>query len=170
MNESWMFWASAVALGMGATAVMDLCAAVLRRATGLAPPDYAMVGRWLAHMPRGTFRHPAIARAPAVPGERAAGWVAHYLIGVAFAAVLLEVWGREWLLAPTPGAPLAVALGTLAAPFLLMQPAMGAGVFASRAPRPAVARARSLLTHLQFGFGLYVAGVALRFLSPILSR
>lgn len=45
----------------------------------------------------------------------------------------------------------------MAAPFLLMQPGMGAGIAASRTPRPTIARLHSLLTHAIFGLGLYAA-------------
>ena len=50
-----------------------------------------------------------------------------------------------------------VGIGTVLAPFLLMQPGMGAGIAARRNPRPAVARMHSLVTHAMFGLGLYVA-------------
>ena len=49
---------------------------------------------------------------------------------------------------------LTVGIGSVAAPFLLMQPAMGAGIAASRTPRPSAARMRSLVTHGVFGVGL----------------
>jgi nitrous oxidase accessory protein NosD len=41
-----------------------------------------------------------------------------------------------------------------------MQPGMGAGIAASRTPKPAVARINSLLTHATFGLGLYLAALA----------
>ncbi len=160
MSDFMRFWGLAALLGIGATAVMDLGALVLGRA-GITPPDYGMVGRWVAHMRHGRFRHEAIARAPAMPGERALGWLVHYGVGVAYAALLLAIVGSDWLRAPTVGVALAVGLGTVAAPFLLMQPAMGAGIAASRAPNPAAARARSLLNHALFGLGLYAAGWAM---------
>jgi hypothetical protein len=50
---------------------------------------------------------------------------------------------------------LLVGVGTVAAPFLVMQPAMGGGFAASRSPRPGRARLQSLLTHAVFGLGLY---------------
>jgi hypothetical protein len=53
---------------------------------------------------------------------------------------------------------LIVGLGSVAAPFLLMQPGMGAGIAASRTPRPTAARLRSLVTHGIFGLGLYATG------------
>ena len=129
-----------------------------QRAFGIPPPDYGLVGRWLAHMARGRFRHESIAVAPAVRGERVIGWTAHYVVGVVFAALLLAVWGLAWVHQPTLGPALLVGIGTVAAPFLVMQPGMGAGVAASRTPRPAAARLQSVVTHAIFGLGLYAAG------------
>lgn len=148
----------AVAIGTGATAVMDLWGVARQRLLGMAAPDYALVGRWLAHVARGRFRHERIAASPALGGERVIGWTAHYLIGIAFAAILLAMFGVEWAHAPTLGPALIVGIGSVAAPFLVMQPGMGLGIAASRTPRPAAARIQSLITHTIFGVGLYAAG------------
>jgi hypothetical protein len=113
-------------------------------------------------MPRGRFRHAPIGGSPPLRGERAIGWIAHYLTGIAFAAILLALWGHEWTRSPTLAPALLVGLGTVAAPFLLMQPGMGAGFAASRTPRPGSARLQSLITHAIFGIGLYLAGWAWR--------
>jgi hypothetical protein len=147
-------------IGAVATMVMDFWAMARKRLFGIAPPDYGLVGRWLAHMPAGRFRHDRISASPPVRGERLIGWTAHYLIGMAFAAILLGIWGLAWVHRPTLGPALAVGVGTVAAPFLLMQPGMGAGIAASRTPRPAAARLQSLVTHAVFGLGLYAAGWA----------
>jgi hypothetical protein len=155
-------WIPVIVIGIGATALTDLWALARRALLGVAPPDFGLVGRWLAHMRRGRFRHDAIAAAPRVAGERILGWAAHYLIGVAFAAILPLLFGAAWLRDPTPGPALAVGLGTVAAPVLLMQPGMGAGIAASRSPRPAAARLHSLVTHAVFGLGLYAAAIATR--------
>jgi len=159
MDSLWM----AVPLGVGATALVDLWAIARKRLFGIAPPDYGLVGRWIAHMPRGRFVHEAIATAPPVDRERLVGWVAHYLIGVSFAAILVGIAGTAWLARPTLGPALLVGLGTVAAPFLLMQPGMGAGIAASRTPRPGSARFQSLLTHAFFGVGLYLAARTLQY-------
>lgn len=149
---------SIMLVGIGATAVTDLWAVVRKRLFGVAPPDFGLVGRWLAHMPRGRFRHDSIAAAPRVHGERAIGWIAHYLIGISFAAVLVGVRGVEWLQQPSLGPALIVGIATVAAPYFVMQPGMGAGIAASRTPRPTAARLHSLVTHVVFGLGLYAAG------------
>ena len=158
---------SALLIGMGATAVMDLWAIARKRLLDVPPPNYGMVGRWLAHMLRGRFRHDSIAAAPPVHGERAIGWTAHYLIGIAFAAILPGIWGMAWLHHPTIGPALMVGIGTVAAPFLIMQPGMGAGIAASRTPRPAAARFQSLVTHAIFGLGLYAAAWAVSLLAQL---
>src|SRR5688572_27001687 len=149
-------------IGAGATVVMDIWAIARKRLLGIPSLDYALVGRWLVHMTRGRFHHERIAASPAVPRERLIGWTAHYLIGIAFAAVLLAIWGLEWARHPTIGPALIVGIGSVAAPFLVMQPAMGGGIAASRTPRPSAARLQSLVTHAIFGLGLYAAGWATR--------
>lgn len=148
----------ALIIGSGATAVMDVWTIVRRRLLGIPLPDYGLVGRWLAHMTRGQFRHDSIAKASRALGERFLGWTAHYLIGVAFAAVLLYLWGVGWIRHPTIWPAMIVGLGSVAAPFFLMQPGMGAGVAASRTPYPAAARLQSCITHTIFGIGLYAGG------------
>jgi hypothetical protein len=152
------FLIQAVLIGAGATVVMDVWTVARVRLFGARPFDYGLVGRWLAYLPRGRFRHDAIAATPAVRGERLIGWTAHYAIGIAFAAALLAVWGLEWVRQPTLGPALMVGIGTVAAPFLILQPGMGAGIAASRTPRPGAARFQSLVTHTVFGLGLYLAG------------
>lgn len=152
--------------GIGATVLMDLWAVCLNRAFGVAMPDYGMVGRWLGLMPSLQFFHPSIRSAPPVDHERAIGWIAHYAIGILFAAVLFAVVGGGWFRHPSLIPAIVFGILTVAAPFLLMQPGMGLGVASARAPNPRIARFRSLATHLAFGVGLYVAATALAVLVP----
>lgn len=148
----------AAATGVGATLVMDLWMFLRKRLFGIPALDYALVGRWFAYLPRGRFRHASIAASPPVPGERVVGLLAHYASGIVFAGLLLAVFGVGWIREPRLLPALAVGIGSVAAPFLLMQPGMGMGVAARFAPRPALARFNSLVTHAVFGIGLYVAG------------
>ena len=147
----------AALIGVGATLVMDLWALVLKRVYEVPALDYALVGRWIGHMPAGRLCHVAIAAAPRIKGERVIGWAAHYAIGIVFAALLLAVFGLDWAGRPTLGPALAIGLVTVAAPFFLMQPCLGFGFVASRTPKPTIARLRSLIAHLMFGMGLYGA-------------
>ena len=158
MENALTITAHTVMIGVGATLVMDLWALLLRRCFGVASLDLALLGRWIGHFARGRFRHASIARAASVDNEHVIGWTAHYTIGVAFAALLLAIWGLEWLSRPTLIPALIVSSATLVAPFFVMQPAMGAGIAASRTPRPNAARLRSIVTHTVYGVGLYGFG------------
>jgi hypothetical protein len=149
---------SAILIGVGATAFMDLTS-VVRARLGAPLPDYGLVGRWLAHAARGSVAHEAIAKSPPVKGETLIGWAAHYAIGIGYAALLLLAF-PGWEARPTLTPAMLIGVGTVLAPFLVMQPGMGAGFFASRTPDPNAARLRSVITHALFGLGLYVAGVA----------
>lgn len=144
--------------GVGATALLDTWAIARRHAFGIPQPDYGLVGRWIAHVARGRFRHESIKASAPVRGELVIGWAAHYLIGIAFAAVLLVTWGLAWAREPAIGPALIVGIGSVAAPLLVMQPGMGAGLAARRTPRPGAARLQSLVSHAVFGIGLYLAG------------
>ncbi|MDO8827258.1 DUF2938 domain-containing protein [Methylophaga sp.] len=154
-------------IGIGATAVMDLWSIVRKSLLGIPSPNYGMVGRWIAHMAHGQFRHDAIAASPPIRGEQLIGWIIHYLTGIAFAALLIAIGGEPWIQSPTIGPALVVGVGTVAAPFLLMQPGMGAGIAASRTQNPNSARLQSLITHIVFGLGLYASGWAVKFICSI---
>jgi hypothetical protein len=151
------FLVAALLIGAGATAVMDVWGIARRLLLAIPAPDYGLVGRWVAYLARGRFHHERIAVSPPVWGERLIGWAAHYVIGIGFAGALLALWGLDWARDPTIGPALIVGIGSVAAPFLVMQPGMGAGVAASRTPRPGAARLQSLVTHTVFGLGLYAA-------------
>jgi hypothetical protein len=146
----------AIVIGTAATAIMDLWLAFLRR-WRVPSLDYALLGRWIGHFRRGRFRHDNISSAAPIRHERIIGWSAHYGIGILFATLLLVIWGSRWLESPTLGPALIVSTVTLVAPFLVMQPAMGAGIAASKTPRPQIARLRSLVTHSVYGIGLYAS-------------
>jgi len=145
-------------VGTGATLIMDLSALLQARLLGLASLDYGLVGRWLGHMVRGRFRHTSIVTAPRVRHERLLGWAFHYLTGCIFTLLLVSVQGLAWLYNPTLVPALIAGLVSVIAPFFILQPAFGLGIAASRTAAPNVARRRSVIAHLTFGVGLFVAG------------
>lgn len=149
-----------VLIGIGATALMDLWLWLLSR-LGVPSTGFAMVGRWVGHFTRGEFSHAAISKAAPIPFERGLGWVTHYLIGIFFAVLLVGLQGIAWLKEPTALPALVFGILTVAAPWLVMQPAMGAGVLALNTPTPLKSGLRNLANHTVFGLGLYVAASAL---------
>ncbi|MDP5252867.1 MULTISPECIES: DUF2938 domain-containing protein [unclassified Vibrio] len=151
-----------ILIGIGATAVMDLWGAIRKRLLNIAPTNWAMVGRWVGHLGQGQFRHTAIAQSPPIRFERFIGWTAHYVTGVAYAALLVMICGSTWITAPSIGPALAFGIATVVAPFFLLQPGMGAGVAGSRTPNPNAIRLHSVINHAVFGCGLFLSALALQ--------
>lgn len=150
----------ALLLGMGATALLDLWAQLLKALFNLPTPPWHLVGRWFAGMPGGTWVHRAgITQTPQRPRELLVGWVMHYVVGVVFAAVLLLIWGMQWVHAPTFLPALVVGLVTVGAGWFILQPGMGVGVACSTAPRPNQARALNVIGHIVFAIGLYASAL-----------
>lgn len=144
-----------VITGIGATLVMDLWSLCQKLILKIPPLNYALVGRWILWLSQGKFRHHTILSASQIRGENLTGWVFHYLTGIIFAVIPLLLNGRGWLHEPSLSTGVLTGLLTLIAPFLILQPAFGFGIAASRTPRPWVARLLSLITHLAYGIGLY---------------
>jgi hypothetical protein len=115
-------------------------------------------------MPEGTFRHSNIASAPTKSAECAVGWIAHYMIGITFAVTFIAFVGNNWLQHPTLIPAITFGMVTVGAPFLIMQPAFGLGVAASKTSNPLQTRLRSLMNHTAFGLGLYLFGLLLSWL------
>lgn len=160
MNTVTSDAASILLIGVVATAIMDAWLQLLQR-LGVPTLNFGLIGRWAGHWGRGTWRHDAIAQAAPVRGELALGWLVHYATGIAFAGLLAGIAGMGWVRNPTLLPALGVGIATVAAPWLLMQPAMGAGIASSRTPTPARNRLRSLANHGVFGLGLYLAAVVI---------
>jgi len=147
-------------VGIGATVLMDLWLWLLSR-LGVPTTGFAMVGRWVGHFGRGEFAHAAISKAAPIPFELGLGWLTHYLIGIAFAVLLVGLQGAGWLEQPTLLPALVFGVVTVTAPWFVMQPAMGAGVLALKTPTPLRNGLRNLANHAVFGAGLYVAATVL---------
>ena len=152
-------WFGAVVIGIGATLGMDLWNLFLRRAFGIPSLDYCLLGRWLLHMPAGTFRHANINAAPRKSRECTVGWLAHYGIGMTLAIVFVALVSEEWLVRPTLVPALLYGIGTVTFPYFVLQPSLGLGIASSRAANPTQARLKSLATHTIFGVGLYLTGL-----------
>lgn len=165
MSEKLEFLMRAILLGVGSTLVMDAWALVLRQ-FGVSSLNFALLGRWLGHIPQGRWTHESIARATPVRGELLLGWLAHYSIGITFAALLLATFGMKWARSPTLLPALLIGVVTVVAPLFLLQPALGAGIASSKTAAPLFNSVKSLVTHTVYGVGLYLAALATASLVP----
>lgn len=157
----------AILIGAGATLVLDIWSLFLQRAFNVPFPNLCLLGRWLGHMRRGTFAHASIANAARMRAECAMGWIAHYAIGAVFALAFVALAPAGWPGRPTLLPALLFGLVTVVFPYLIMQPAFGLGIAASKTPKPNAARVKSLVSHGVFGNGLYLSAVAASRLSSI---
>lgn len=153
----------AIAIGIGASLFMDVWNLFLKRILSIPSLNYCLLGRWLLHMPGGTFQHARIAAAPQKPFECAVGWIAHYTIGVVFALVLVALASGDWLESPTLLPALLFGIGTVVFPLFILQPSFGLGIASSRTLNPTQAMLKSLLTHTIFGVGLYVCALGVSY-------
>lgn len=169
MNDLAFSFMISLVIGLGATLTFDLWGLLLKHAFQITPSNICLVGRWLRHMPEGTFKHANIAAAPRKSAECTVGWIAHYTIGITFAIVFVTFAGDKWLQHPTPIPAVVFGAITVLAPFAIMQPLFGLGFAASNTPNPTQARLRSLMNHVAFGSGLYFFAVLVNWLAMVLA-
>lgn len=167
MNSSTLYFLSPILIGIGATLAFDLWGLFLKYFFKIAPSNFCLVGRWILYMPEGIFRHANLGSVPPKSAECTVGWVAHYMIGIAFTTAFITMVGIRWYEHPALMPALIFGLITVSAPFLIMQPAFGLGVAASKASNPMQTRLRSLMNHAVFGFGLYFFGLLSNWLFSI---
>jgi hypothetical protein len=163
MGTEATYFVGAVVVGLGATLFMDVWALLMKRAFSIPLANYCLVGRWLRHMPEGTFMHANIAAAPQKRSECTVGWIAHYVIGIVYALVLVAFVSSSWLVQPTLLPAMFFGIGSVLVPYLIMQPSFGLGIAASNTPQPTQARLRSLMAHTAFGVGLYVCAIGVSY-------
>jgi hypothetical protein len=157
------FMGAAVA-GIGATLLTDIWNLALKRVFGIPSLNFCLLGRWLLHMPAGTFRHSSIAGASEKTVECPVGWIAHYTIGTLLALGFVALAADGWLAQPTLLPALLYGIGTVVFPLFVMQPSFGLGIASSRSPNPTQARLKSLMTHAIYGTGLWMCALGASFL------
>lgn len=145
-----------VAVGCGATLIMDIWLIFLKQC-GVPTLNFAFIGRWGGHVFRGKFAHASIAKAAPISGELLLGWLIHYAVGIVFAGLLISVCGIAWIATPSLTPALLIGVSTVLIPLLVMQPAMGLGIAASKTPAPFKSCIRSVVNHTIFGLGLFLS-------------
>jgi len=142
-------------IGIFATVIMDVWATFSNRVLKFPRTNWAMVGRWLGHIPKGKFFHYSVSDSPEVRYENCLGWAFHYFIGIVYATfyVAMILWGFDgseslisaWIF----------GLVTIISPWFILQPALGLGVCAVKAPKPNMVRFQNFAIHSIFGIALY---------------
>ena len=149
-------------IGVLATFVIDIWALFVARVLRLPTANWALVGRWFGYLAHGRFVHHPVGNSAPIANERAIGWIAHYLTGIFYGVAYLGIVQGVLSAGPSFKSALVFGLATLVAPWLILQPGMGAGVFASRTPRPNVTRLVNVSMHVIFGISLYGAWLVIQ--------
>jgi hypothetical protein len=149
-----------IVMGLGGTIVMDLWALALNRITGAPLPNWAFVGRWVAHVAKGKVFHDDIAQAAPVQSELTIGWVFHYAVGVIYGIFFAMIAGAAWLAMPSFVPVWIYALVTIAAGWFLLHPGLGLGWALSKTPTPWKSRGLGLIAHTWFGLGMWIGALA----------
>ena len=147
---------SVIFIGSLATACMDLLVYLLHVFFGL-PVNWGLVGRWAGHILQGDFIFRHIQQSAPISHENAIGWVAHYCIGISYAFIYCFITIKVLKKNLSLLSAVIFLLFLMLVPFLVEQPAMGAGYFASLTPHPWVARLITLASHLSLAIGIFMA-------------
>ncbi|MDH5232165.1 MAG: DUF2938 domain-containing protein [Gammaproteobacteria bacterium] len=143
---------AALTMGFVATLTIDVWAEILSKGFKLPTTNWAMVGRWFAHLPKGQVIHKPIAASDKVKFEAAIGWVLHYVIGIVYAFIYLALLHAQ----PDLLSAIIFGLATVLVPWFVLQPGLGMGIFARFAPKPTMTRIINLSMHSIFGAALYL--------------
>jgi Protein of unknown function (DUF2938) len=144
-----------IAMGVGATILMDLWAWLLSRLPGQAPVNWAPVGRWVWHLRGGRLFHADIGAAAPYAHEQALGWAFHSAVGIVYGIAFALIAGGAWLAHPTFGPAWIFGLATILFGWFLLQPGLGIGWAAEKLPNRWRVRLLGLVGHSVFAAGLY---------------
>jgi Protein of unknown function (DUF2938) len=142
--------------GIVATATLDVWQQIYRLAFGTPITDWAMIGRWVGHIPQGQLVQPDIGKAPPIANERILGWIVHYIVGIGYAVVYLLL--MRFVVGSPPSFVSALVFGaaSVVVTWFFMEPILGAGVLGSKIPGQADAMLHDFTSHLSLGLGLYI--------------
>ncbi|MEM8630661.1 MAG: DUF2938 domain-containing protein [Pseudomonadota bacterium] len=150
---------SGLFMGLIATIAMDIWAIALNRFAGQPMPNWALPGRWVAHLCHGVVFHDSIAEARPVARELQIGWAFHYAVGIIYGIGLAAMMGPDWLAEPTFLPAFIFSIIVVGFGWFLLQPGMGLGWAASKTPNPWKVRTMNLLAHTVFALGLWVGAL-----------
>ena len=143
--------------GVIATASMDVLSGIALHLRLIAPLSPNLIGRWFASVVRAHPLHEDIARTAPAAHELAMALPGHYAIGMFLTALYIVMANRIGWHARGFSPALAFGVCTNVFPWLLMFPAMGYGFFGAHGPEGTRLFTSSLVNHVFFGFGIWLA-------------
>ena len=133
------------------------------------PIDLHLLGRWIGHILDGNFVFLNIPTLNPIQHEIALGWVAHYIIGILDAIIFMFILKHfvKKSYSDLSVFTISILFGWLLIifPFLVLEPAMGVGIFAVSSPNPDLTRWLTFSFHSIFGLGLFIGYRICKFFS-----
>jgi hypothetical protein len=116
--------------------------------SGMAVPNWGIVGRWFDMIFSGQFYTPSIADMPPVKDEKAIGLLAHMVVAFIFTLFYTRLFSLNNSMKRLffGGIVLAWALSVI--PLLFELPSMGAGILGFNTPQPGLTFLRVMVTRL----------------------
>jgi hypothetical protein len=146
-----------ITAGLLATLTMDVLSVAATRLRISAPLQPNLIGRWFASVARAQPFHTDIALTAPVTHELAIALPVHYAIGIALTLFYLFVTGRAGWPTDSLRLALAFAMCTNVLPWFVMFPSMGYGFFGANGPQGTHLFVSSVINHLSFGVGIWIA-------------
>jgi hypothetical protein len=150
-----------VIIGLTGTALKDVWAIFLKRVFDNAPPNWAMVGRWVVHLKSGKVFNDDIAEALAFSSENLVGWIFYYFVGFIYGVIFMLLVGKEWLSGPTLMPVWLYSISTILVGWFLLHPGLGLGMALAKTENPFKGRCMGLMTHSVFGLGMWFGAFAI---------
>jgi len=151
-------------LGLVATVAIDIWATFSNKVLKFSRTNWAMVGRWLGHIPNGKLTHNAINSSLKIKHENVLGWLFHYFIGILYAGFYITLITIYQADEPSVLSAWLFGLATIISPWFIMQPSLGMGICASKAEKPNIVRLQNFVIHSIFGLALYYAWFIMAYL------
>lgn len=150
----------ALVVGIGSTIVLDLWVTLIQKLLGIPPTNWGMVGRWLRGLMQLRFFLNTANTSSPTTQEKILGWLFHYAVGIAYAVLILMLYGNSYITSPTllPALMVGAVISTLAGLMILM-PAMGGGLFARKTPTPFSVILYVVVAHIIFALAQYAFAV-----------
>ncbi len=147
-------------IGIGSTVILDLWVTLVEKVLAIAPTNWGSVGRWITGIPQGKWTLDSADTRPITKMEKVLGWGFHYVIGIAYAALLILLFGTGFMRTPTilPVVIVGLVLSTLAGLAILM-PALGAGFMGKRVPNWSAMFIYLIVAHGIFASGQYCLAI-----------
>lgn len=143
-------------VGIIATITLDIWQQIFHLAFGVPITNWGMIARWMGHMPQGQFIQEDIGKASPIAYEAVFGWVIHYFVATSLAVIYLLLMLFVFDSQPSFASAMLYAVATICITWFFVEPALGLGVMASKAPSREGALALDFTTHLSYGVGLYL--------------